>query len=97
MDTQLIRLNDFCTSYEIEITFITELYNYDIIELKSVDDHQFIPLEELPKVEKMVRLHQDLNINIEGLEAVHQLLQRNSAMQEEIRLLKQKLNRLDAI
>ena len=45
----------------------------------------------------MVRLHQDLNINIEGLEAVHQLLQRNSAMQEEIRLLKQKLNRLDAI
>ncbi|AIY13851.1 MULTISPECIES: chaperone modulator CbpM [Cellulophaga] len=97
MDTQLIHLNDFCTSYEIEITFITELYNYDIIELKSVDDHQFIPLEELPKVEKMVRLHQDLNINIEGLEAVHQLLERNSAMQEELRLLKQKLNRLDAI
>jgi chaperone modulatory protein CbpM len=97
METQLIQLNDFCSGHEIEVAFVTELYNYDIIELKIVNNNQFIAIEELPKVEKMIRLHQDLNINVEGLEAVHQLLERTRAMQNEIRLLRQKLNRLDNI
>jgi|TARA_R110000868_G_scaffold54610_1_gene170553 chaperone modulatory protein CbpM len=95
MDTQLIQLNDFCSGHEIEVSFVTELHNYDIIEIKIIDNNQFITIEELPKVEKMIRLHQDLQINIEGLEAINQLLQRNIALQNEIRLLRQKINRLD--
>ncbi|ADV50324.1 hypothetical protein Celal_3049 [Cellulophaga algicola DSM 14237] len=95
METQLIQLNDFCSGHEIEVAFVTELYDYDIIELKIVNDSPFISLEELPKVEKMLRLHQDLNINIEGLDAVQQLLERTMAMQNEIRLLRQKLQRFD--
>lgn len=94
METHLIHIEDFCSGHQIEVSFVTELYNFDIIELQIINNNQFIAVEELPKLEKMVRLHQDLHINIEGLEALHQLLERNLAMQNEIRLLRQKINRL---
>ena len=95
MEKHLIHINDFCRGHEIELSFIVELQEYDLIELKSVDSDYFIELEELPKVEKMVRLHQELSINREGLEVIHRLLERTRHLNKELRVLRERLKRYE--
>jgi len=97
MKAHLIHIKDFCASHEIDIAFIMGLEEYELIELRVVDNNRFITVEELPKVEKMVRMHQDLSINTEGIEAIQYLLERTERMYEEIRLLKQRLKRHEEI
>ncbi|MBC7388403.1 MAG: MerR family transcriptional regulator, partial [Opitutaceae bacterium] len=42
-------------------------------------------------LEKLVRLHFDLNINLEGIETVSYLLQKMNNMQEKILMLSNRL------
>ena len=95
MEKHLIHIKDFCRGHEIELSFVIELQEYDLIELKSVDSDYFIELNELPKVEKMVRLHQELSINREGLEVIHHLLERTQHLNNELQMLRQRLNRYE--
>ena len=90
---EFIHIKDFCSGHNIEEAFIFGLQEYELIELKLIDDQQFIYFEELPKVEKMVRLHQDLKINIDGIEAIHYLLERTQQMSEEIHTLRKRLRK----
>lgn len=97
METEFIYIQDFCSSHNITETFILKLQEYELVELKMVDDQKCIYLEELPKVEKLVRLHRDLDINLEGLEAIYHLLEKTMQLQNEIYTLKKRLNRYGAI
>lgn len=93
MDTEYIRIDDFCRSYEIEESFIFKLQEFELLTLRIIDEEKYMYVEELPKVEKLVRLHHDLNINLEGIGAIHFLLERTILMQEEIQMLKKRLQR----
>jgi hypothetical protein len=93
METELIRITDFCQSHEIKESFLIELRAYELVKLETRDNQVFIHLEELSKVEKMVRLHHDLKINLAGIQAIYHLLERTQKMQNEIRLLKNRLKR----
>lgn len=95
MDIEHIHIKDFCSGHRIEEAFIIRLQEYELIELKIIDGKQFIYIEELPKVEKMVRLHQDLKINIDGIEAIHYLLERTQQMNEELKILRTRLSRYE--
>ncbi len=93
MNTYYITIKDFCSSHEIEESFVFTLSEYDLVTVEIVEQEHYIHQEELPKLEKMVRLHQDLGINLEGLEAIHHLLERVEQMQTEVNLLKNKLRK----
>ncbi len=97
MGTELIHITDFCLSHQIEESFIIELKTYELVKLEIRDNQLYMQVEELPKVEKMVRLHHDLEINIEGIQAIYHLLERTQKMQDEIRLLKNQLKRHTAL
>ena len=97
MGTELIHITDFCVSHQIEESFIIELKTYELVKLEIMDNQLYMQVEELPKVEKMVRLHHDLEINIEGIQAIYHLLERTQKMQDEIRLLKNQLKRHTAL
>lgn len=93
MDTYHITIKDFCSSYDIEEAFVFSLGEFNVVTLEIVEQEYYIHQEELPKLEKMVRLHQDLGINPEGLEAICHLLERVEQMQTEVNLLKNKLRK----
>ena len=97
MGTELIHITDFCVSHQIEESFIIELKTYELVKLEIIDNQLYMQVEELPKIEKMVRLHNDLEINIEGIQAIYHLLERTQKMQDEIRLLKNQLKRHTAL
>lgn len=98
METEnLIPANQFCEHHNVEFSFIHLLHENGLIEISRVQESEFIPVSKLPELEKLVRLHYDLDINLEGIEAITNLLQRVENMQQEITMLKNKLRLYEAI
>jgi len=87
----LIPANEFCIHHNIEVSFIHSLQDYGLIEITTVEGNGFIEEDQLEEIEKMVRLHYDLNINFEGLDAIRHLLEQMNAMQHEMTTLKNRL------
>lgn len=88
---ELIPAEDFCIHHNIEYSFINLLENSGLISVTSIKSSSFIPADEVHKLEKFVRLHYDLDINIEGIETINYLLERIEDMQREIVSLRNKI------
>ena len=90
-EENLISANEFCLHNNIEISFIQSLQEYGLVELTNIEETLFIDSGRLSEVEKMTRLHYDLNINLEGIDAIINLLRQLEMVQDEISLLRNKL------
>ena len=89
---ELIPAKDFCIHHNVEYSFISSLENSGLISIKSVKRSSFIHVDEMHKLEKFVRLHYDLDINLEGIETINYLLERIESMQQEIVTLRNKID-----
>jgi hypothetical protein len=88
---ELIPAAEFCASHNIEISFVRTLQQSGLIEMATVQETGFIPAEQLQQLEKIVRMHYEMDINLEGIETITHLLQRIGRQQQEILQLKNKL------
>jgi len=91
----LIAAKEFCTYHHIEYTFIDSLSEAGLIEVRATNEGTYIPETELQKLERMARLHTELEINLAGIEAITHLLQRVESIQEEMRTLRNRLRRYE--
>jgi len=91
MQTDLVMLNEFCASHQVEISFIESLQEYGLVETVISGQSLCIYATELPKLERIVRLHRELDINPEGIDVINQLLKRLEDMQHEIITLRNRL------
>ncbi len=80
----MIAAHDFCVSHNVELSFLYSLSESGLVKITTIDEQVFITEDQLPGLEKWVRLHYDLDINIEGLEAIHHLLEQMKQMEEEM-------------
>jgi chaperone modulatory protein CbpM len=87
----LIATTEICTYHDVEYTFINSLGEAGLVDLKVVKKNTYIPETELQKLEKMIRMHHELDINVAGIEAIIHLLDRVEQMQEELRVLRNRL------
>jgi chaperone modulatory protein CbpM len=87
----LIAITEFCNQHQIEISFISALQEYGLIQITTIEQLAYIPVNDLRRLEKMITLHYELEINIEGIETIAHLLDRMDLMQQEILLLKNRL------
>ena len=87
-----IEVRDFCVSHGISTQFIVQLHDTGLIKVVKKENTEYLQYDELPKVEKIVRLHDDLNLNLEGIDVINSLLERVEQMQNEIINLKNKLD-----
>jgi hypothetical protein len=90
-DEHLISASEFCASHHIEVSFIESLAQHGLVNITTMGDQLVIPDTQLPSLEKMVRLHYDLDINLEGIETVLHLLERIEALQQEMLDLQKKI------
>lgn len=87
----LISISQCSSFYHVEGSFIENLASLGIIQVKVVNEEAFLHHEELGELEKALRLHQELEINLEGIGAIHHLLQRMKDLQNEVKTLKNKM------
>ena len=88
---QLILLETFCIEYPVEFSFIQLLIEHGLVQITTVEEQSYIPESELPQIEKIIRLHNDLEINLEGVEVINYLLAKLQQQQDEINALQNKL------
>lgn len=92
MDKQdLILIETICFHYKVEISFIKDLENIGLINIETYENNKFIHQDKLSDLEKMIRLHNELNVNIEGIDIVFNLLQKELKLKEELEALKSRL------
>jgi len=95
-EENLIPANEFCLHHNIEVSFIDSLKEYGLVEFTVIDDAPFVTIKQLTELEKLVRLHYELDINLEGIDAIIHLLKKLQSMQDEIIILKNKLRLYEA-
>ena len=87
----LISVQQFCIHHNVEFAFINSLNEYGLIEVTTVEETQYIYKVQLKDLEKMIRMHYELDINIEGIDAISHLLNRVDDLHTELTSLKNKL------
>jgi hypothetical protein len=90
-EENLISANEFCLHHNIEVSFIQSLQEYGLVEITTSQEGSFITINQLGEVEKLMRLHYDLNINFEGIDAITHLLKKLQSMEDDMLRLKNKL------
>jgi hypothetical protein len=88
----LVAVDDFCANHNIEISFISSLQQSGLIDIITIREAGFIEASQLQQLEKFVRLFYELDINLEGVESITHLLQKITAMQDEIVTLRNRLS-----
>ena len=87
----LIPIEELSARYKIEVSFIHTLVEYGLVEITTVEETQYLQEQELKDLEKIIRLHYDLDINLAGIDAISHLLHRVESMQSELMALKNRL------
>lgn len=88
---QLIPVRDFCIHHHIEITFVQLLAQQGLVETVAIEQAIYVEPEQLPRLEKFVRLHQELAIHPDDLDVVNDLLDRLEGLQHEVTRLQNRL------
>lgn len=88
---EFIPIDIFCRHHGVEISFISSLQEYGLIEVAKINEAECIPIDHLVEAEKLVRLHGDLEINLEGIDVITHLLDRIKGLHAEIQTLKNRL------
>ncbi len=85
-----IRIQEYCLHYQVPTNFIDELVDAGLLQIKNEDDGE-IDEEQFSKLERFRQLYFDLQINLEGIETIDYLLERQHQLQQELALAKNKL------
>jgi hypothetical protein len=80
--------------YNIEITFFDELVDSGLLSIQTENEIRYLMYEDLPVFERFANWHYDLEINLPGLEVIHDMLRKMDNLKQKNREL---MNKLSAI
>jgi predicted ATPase len=78
--------------YNIEITFFDELVNGGLLNVETENNIRYLLYEDLPRFERFTNWHYDLEINLPGLEVIHDMLSKMEDLKQRNRELMNKLS-----
>lgn len=91
MQNDWIITTEYCDKCHIEPVFLELLEENGLITLRTEGGQRYLLVSQLPEVERYSRLYYDLSINMEGIDAIHYLLERVEALQREVGVLRSRL------
>lgn len=86
-----ILVRDFCVYHRIDITFVYSLERHGLIDLLLIEQTPYVQPNQLTRLERFVRLHQDLAIAPDDLDVVSNLLDQIETLQTHMAQLKTRL------
>jgi chaperone modulatory protein CbpM len=90
-DEEIIPVETFCSYYHVERTFIETLELHGLISISNRENQRFILMDDMADLEKYSRMYYELNINVPGIEALNNLLEKIRQLQQETEALKARL------
>ena len=85
--TERISIEDIIRLYKIDYSFVDQLIDSELLHPETEDSVRYIIYEELPRLERFANWHYDLDVNLPGIEIIHQLLNQLEDLKTENRRL----------
>ncbi len=92
---KLVLVETLCTYYKLEASFFESLEEIGLLILVRDHEEIYIPEEKVTDLEKVLRLHKELDVNLEGIDVILNLLVKVESLQTELTLAKQRLGYFD--
>lgn len=73
------------------MVFFNSLSENDLIEIVVEEETSFLPLSNVSRLEQIVRIHRDLEVNIEGVDIILNLLYQVDQLENELAHIKNRL------
>lgn len=82
---EMISTEQICIHHRITRTFLQSLGEYGLVRITRTEtEEECVPAEEMRGLERLIRLHHDLDLDAEALDLVAGLLGRIEALQEKL-------------
>lgn len=91
MSDKKITYTECLRIYQVEETFLDALQSSGLIEIVIEEEDKYIEYDYLQEIEQFVRWHYELEINMEGIEALYHVLQQVQQLQEDVERLRGEL------
>jgi hypothetical protein len=91
---KLVLVETLCIHYQLEASFFESLEEVGLLILVRENEEIYIPEEKVTDLEKVLRLHKELDVNLEGIDVIFNLLGKVESLQTELILAKQRLGNL---
>mgnify|MGYP006383943947 FL=1 len=92
MSRKKITYTECLQIYQVEETFLNQLESSGLIEIIIEEDDRYIEYDYLQEIEQFVRWHYELEINMEGIEALYHMLQQVLQLQDDVEKLRGELS-----
>ncbi|MFZ2432546.1 MAG: chaperone modulator CbpM [Lutibacter sp.] len=86
-----IPLHKLCELYKVEMSFFSSLNEIGLIQITTIEESHYVHQDKIIDIEKMIRMHRDLEINIEGIDIAFNLLQKIDELENELNSIKNRL------
>ncbi|MGV3503374.1 MAG: chaperone modulator CbpM [Adhaeribacter sp.] len=90
-----IAIEAFCFHHGVEVMLVREFADFGLIRLERQEDKEVVPEEEVPRLERMLRLSQELEVNKEGIAVIMQMREELKQLRRERDLLTYRLRQLE--
>lgn len=90
-----ILLQKISTHYQVELSFFNHLHDLGLIEIEIMEQSPYIHENQMPNLERMIRLHNDLKVNPEGIDVIFNLLEKIDHLQKELMATHNRLRLFD--
>ena len=91
MNIQRLLYSECLRIYEVEESFIESLHEVGLIKVSYHEEEKFIEYDELTNLEQFIRWYYEMDINVEGIDALRHLLEKVKLLQYEVDQLKSEL------
>jgi hypothetical protein len=76
----------------VEPSFLETLESHGLISIGQKENQRFILKEEIAELEKFSRMYYELSINVAGIDALKNLLEKITQLQREAAILRARLS-----
>jgi chaperone modulatory protein CbpM len=90
-DDEFITPESFCSYYQVELNFLEMLESHGLIAFSYRENQRLIAKEEVAELERFSRMYYELSINVPGIDALKNLLEKIKELQQEAEKLKARL------
>jgi len=97
MAHSVFKITEYCSYCQIEPDFVHSLEGAGLIHTMIIEGERFIDEEQLRELERYRNWHYDMDINIEGIDALRNMLSKFEQLQREVAQLKERLQLYEKI
>ncbi len=91
MQPDIIIVSEYCRKINLDPSFLYELEESGLISISIEDGEKYFESSQLPVLEKYIRMHYDLSINVEGIDVIQNMQNRMTELEERIIHLRNRL------